>query len=74
MYRLEEQRHNRWEPVSRGLFRSRIRAVTAARSRTALSGYAHRVVDVELKQMTDLVPAGSINQPHHCWRGTEPPV
>ncbi len=73
MYRLEEHRQNRWRPVARGLFRSRIRAVTAARSRTAIAGHAHRVVDVELKLMTDLVPAGSIDQPRHCWRGTEPP-
>ncbi|MBW0167034.1 MAG: hypothetical protein KXJ50_10585 [Vulcanococcus sp.] len=73
MYRLEIQRENQWKPVARGLYRTRMRAVTAALWRTAEAGSAHRVVDVELKSITDVIPEGSIQRGHQTWRGTEPP-
>ena len=73
MYRLEIKRDNKWKPVSRGLYRTCMRAVTAALWRTAEAGSAHRVVDVELKAITDVIPEGSIQRGHQTWRGTEPP-
>jgi hypothetical protein len=73
MYRLEIQRENQWKPVARGLYRTRMRAVTAALWRTAEVGSAHRVVDVELKAITDVIPEGSIQRGNQSWRGTEPP-
>jgi hypothetical protein len=72
MYRLEIQRENQWKPVARGLYRTRMRAVTAALWRTAEAGSAHRVVDVELKAITDVIPEGSIQRGNQSWRGTEP--
>lgn len=74
MYRLEIQRENQWKPVARGLYRTRMRAVTAALWRTAAAGSAHRVVDVELKAITDVIPEGSIQRGNQSWRGTEPPA
>ena len=73
MYRLEIQRENQRKPVARGLYRTRMRAVTAALWRTAEAGSAHRVVDVELKAITDVIPEGSIQRGNQSWRGTEPP-
>lgn len=60
MYQVEEHRHDVWAPCRERLFRTRLRALMVARCRAVQAGLAHRVVDLDLNAITDLVPAGSV--------------
>jgi hypothetical protein len=60
MYRVEALEDSRWRPIARGLFRTRIRALTNALCRTASEGQSHRVVDLDMQTITDLIPPDSL--------------
>lgn len=65
MFQLEEHRAGQWQPVNEHLYRTRFRAMTAARTRTAQHGTSHRVVDLSEKAVADHVAAGSVSKSHH---------
>lgn len=60
MFQVQECLTSGWQPVERGTFRTLLKAVTAARSRTAQQGTTHRVVDLSLKAVAEIIPQGSI--------------
>jgi DNA-binding helix-hairpin-helix protein with protein kinase domain len=65
MFQLEEHRAGQWQPVNEHLYRTRLRAITAARTRTAQHGTSHRVVDLSEEAAAEYVAAGSVSKSHH---------
>ena len=65
MFQLEEHRAGQWQPVNEHLYRTRLRAITAARTRTAQHGTSHRVVDLSEQAVADHVSVGSVSKSHH---------
>jgi len=69
MFRLEEHLRNQWQPVEQHVYRTRFRALTAARTRTAQHGISHRILDLSQDTVTDVVAFDSVQRaPHHYLR------
>jgi hypothetical protein len=62
MFQVQQLCTGGWCPVEQGNFRSVMKAVTAARYRTAQQGSDHRIVDLSLKAVVEVVAEGSIQQ------------
>ena len=60
MYQVQQRCTSGWRPVARGVFRTLMKAVTAARCRTALQGSDHRIMDLSLKTVVEVVTEASI--------------
>ena len=64
MFRLEEHVAGRWKPVDDHIYRTHLRALTAARTRTAQHGRSHRVLDLNDKTIADWVAVDSVTRSH----------
>jgi hypothetical protein len=65
MFRLEERINGQWHSVGDHIYRTGLRAMTAARTRTAQHGTSHRVVDLSEEAAAEYVAAGSVSKSHH---------
>ena len=65
MFRLEEHVAGRWKPVDNHIYRTHLRALTAARTRTAQHGRSHRVLDLTEREIADQVLADSVTRTHY---------
>jgi hypothetical protein len=65
MFRLEEHVAGRWKPVDNHIYRTHLRALTAARTRTAQHGRSHRVLDLNDKTIADWVAVDSVSRSHY---------
>lgn len=62
MFQVQQRCTGGWCPVEQGIYRTVFKAVTAARYRTAQQGSDHRIVDLSLKAVVEVVAEGSIQQ------------
>lgn len=65
MFRLEECVNGQWHLVGQNVYRTRLRAMTAARTRTARHGTSHRVLDLTEHAVADYIDAGSVSKSHY---------
>lgn len=63
MFQVQQRCTGGWCPVAQGMFRTPLKAVTAARCQTAQHGIEHRVVDLSLKAVIEVVAKGAIQHP-----------
>lgn len=64
MFRLQEYVNGQWHLVEHYIYRTRFRAMTAARTRTARHGTSHRVLDLTEHAVADYIDAGSVSKSH----------
>ena len=68
MYQVEERLNQLWIPIGDGKHRTRLKALTQARCAAAEAHRAYRVVDLDLRTVTDVVDVDSV-QPS-AWVGS----
>jgi len=60
MYQVEERLNQHWMPIEDGKHRTRFKALTQARYSAAEAHRAYRVVDLDLRSVTDIVEIDSV--------------